>query len=220
MYKEISQLIMYGNLDNSSILSSMADIFNRFDNKLSSKEELVTDIYTQVKRILEVESVERNQAGEISKIYAKVSRNDTASISGTALNATTLNAIINDMIITKIKEALENYHENGLAVLETAEATILFDGSSAMYDSISIDVSEAVRIVVENNYQEYFSVSAPNTSLAGKITIDITAIDSPETSDTTEFDFIVKLISQATNEMIKKVTCTVTLQVPSTTPDD
>ena len=124
------------------------------------------------------------------------------------------------MIITKIKEALENYHENGLAVLETAEATILFDGSSAMYDSISIDVSEAVRIVVENNYQEYFSVSAPNTSLAGKITIDITAIDSPETSDTTEFDFIVKLISQATNEMIKKVTCTVTLQVPSTTPDD
>ena len=150
----------------------------------------------------------------------QVSRNDTASISGTALNATTLNAIINDMIITKIKEALENYHENGLAVLETAEATILFDGSSAMYDSISIDVSEAVRIVVENNYQEYFSVSAPNTSLAGKITIDITAIDSPETSDTTEFDFIVKLISQATNEMIKKVTCTVTLQVPSTTPDD
>ena len=172
------------------------------------------------KRIFEVERVERNQAGEISKIYAKVSRNDTASISGTALNATTLNAIINDMIITKIKEALENYHENGLAVLETAEATILFDGSSAMYDSISIDVSEAVRIVVENNYQEYFSVSAPNTSLAGKITIDITAIDSPETSDTTEFDFIVKLISQATNEMIKKVTCTVTLQVPSTTPDD
>lgn len=172
------------------------------------------------KRILEVESVERNQAGEISKIYAKVSRNDTASISGTSLNATTLNAIINDMIITKIKEALENYHENGLAVLETAEATILFDGSSAMYDSISIDVSEAVRIVVENNYQEYFSVSVPNTSLAGKITIDITAIDSPETSDTTEFDFIVKLISQATNEMIKKVTCTVTLQVPSTTPDD
>ena len=36
MYKEISQLIMYGNLDNGSILSSMADIFNRFDNKLSS----------------------------------------------------------------------------------------------------------------------------------------------------------------------------------------
>ena len=52
MYKEISQLIMYGNLDNDSILSSMADIFNRFDNKLSSKEELVTDIYTQVKRMV------------------------------------------------------------------------------------------------------------------------------------------------------------------------
>ena len=42
MYKEISKLIMYGNLDNNSILSSMADIFNRFDNDLSSKEELIT----------------------------------------------------------------------------------------------------------------------------------------------------------------------------------
>ena len=48
MYKEISKLIMYGNLDNNSILSSMADIFNRFDNDLSSKEELITDIYTQI----------------------------------------------------------------------------------------------------------------------------------------------------------------------------
>lgn len=172
------------------------------------------------KRILEVESVERNQAGEISKIYAKVSRNDTASISGTALNATTLNAIINDMIITKIKEALENYHENGLAVLETAEATILFDGSSAMYDSISIDVSEAVRIVVENNYQEYFSVSAPDTSSAGTITVEITALQEPESLGATEFDFIVKLYSLETEEMIKKVTCIVTFQVPSTTPED
>ena len=53
MYKEISKLIMYGNLDNNSILSSMADIFNRFDNNLSSKEEIITDIYTQIKRILE-----------------------------------------------------------------------------------------------------------------------------------------------------------------------
>ena len=52
MYKEISKLIMYGNLDNNSILSSMADIFNRFDNNLSSKEELITDIYTQIKSCL------------------------------------------------------------------------------------------------------------------------------------------------------------------------
>ena len=54
MYKEISQLIMYGNLDNSSILSSMADIFNRFDNKLSSKEEYPSitykDKYSLIKR--------------------------------------------------------------------------------------------------------------------------------------------------------------------------
>ena len=167
-----------------------------------------------------MESVERNQAGEISKIYAKVSRNDVASISGTPLNATTLNAIINDMIITKIKEALENYHENGLAILETTEATILFDGSSAMHNSVSIEVSEAVRISVENNYPEYFSVSAPDTATAGTITIDITGIECPETLETTELDFIVKLISQATDEMIKKVTCTVTLQVPSITPED
>lgn len=173
-------------------------------------------------KILDVKSVERDESGEIISMEVEVIRNDEEGLTqeGTHLNATTLNAIINDMIITKIKEALENYHENGLAILETAEVTILFDGSSAMYNSISIEVSEAVRIDVENNYQEYFIVSAPNTATAGTITIDITGIECPETLETTEFDFVVKLISQATNEMIKKVTCTVTLQVPSTTPDD
>ena len=51
MYKEISKLIMYGNLDNNSILSSMADIFNRFDNNLSSDFDKV--LATTVKLIEE-----------------------------------------------------------------------------------------------------------------------------------------------------------------------
>lgn len=54
MYKEVSKLIIYGNLPSDSILSSMADIFNRFDNNLSTKEELISDIYTQLKRLLVV----------------------------------------------------------------------------------------------------------------------------------------------------------------------
>ena len=140
--------------------------------------------------------------------------------SGTPLNASNLNATIKEMIDLKVKTALENYHENGLAELENAEATVLFDGSCAMYDSINIDVSEAVRIVVQNNYQEYFNVSTPDTSSAGTITVEITALQEPESSGATEFDFIVKLYSLETDEMVKKVTCTVTFQVPSTTPED
>ena len=89
------------------------------------------------KRILEVESVERNQAGEISKIYAKVSRNDVASISGTPLNATTLNAIINDMIITKIKEALENYHNfEEIHIMEVGPSMGVYTSEGAVLAAI------------------------------------------------------------------------------------
>ena len=54
MYKEVSKLIMYGSMDEECILVKMADIFERFENKKSSKAQLIQDIYTQIKRILVV----------------------------------------------------------------------------------------------------------------------------------------------------------------------
>lgn len=54
MFKEISRLIIYGDLDKNSILSQMADIFERFEQKNTVKEELVRDIYTQIKRLLKL----------------------------------------------------------------------------------------------------------------------------------------------------------------------
>lgn len=82
-------------------------------------------------KILDVKSVERDESGEIISMEVEVIRNDEEGLTqeGTHLNAATLNGTINNMIIAKIKEALENYHENGLAVLETAEAIVLADGS-------------------------------------------------------------------------------------------
>ena len=168
------------------------------------------------KKVLKVDKVERNEAGEIEKLYVFVTRNDTPyqNAEGTPLNAANLNSIINEMINSKIKAALENYHVNGLAELENFEVVILLDNSATAYDTISISVSEAVRIVVENDYTEYFGVSSPTTSPAGTINIDIIAFQNPEFSGTTEFDFVIKLYSQETEEMIKKVTCTVILQEP------
>lgn len=52
MYKEISKLIMYGNLDDDCILSKLADIFKRFENEETPNAQLTQEIYTQVKRIL------------------------------------------------------------------------------------------------------------------------------------------------------------------------
>ena len=54
MYKEVSNLIIYGDMDKNSILSCLADIFYKFENGGSSKSELTKEVYTQVKRILSV----------------------------------------------------------------------------------------------------------------------------------------------------------------------
>ena len=54
MYQEISKLIMYGNMDQDCILYKFADIFRRFEMQESSHAQLPQDIYTQIKRLLEV----------------------------------------------------------------------------------------------------------------------------------------------------------------------
>ena len=54
MYREISKLIIYTDRDKDSILFSLGDIFKRFDEKTASAEELRSDIYVQVRRLLEV----------------------------------------------------------------------------------------------------------------------------------------------------------------------
>ncbi len=54
MYKEISKLILYGNMDENTILMKIGDIFRRFDEDATDQAGLIRDIYTQLKRILEV----------------------------------------------------------------------------------------------------------------------------------------------------------------------
>lgn len=179
------------------------------------------DVQYPNRKKLKVQDIIYDDNGEIYEIIVDEERTEGEVYEvGTPLKASNLNAIVEEIINSSIKLALENYHINGLAELETAEATILFDGSCAMYDTINIYASEAVRIVVENDYSEYFRVSAPAISSVGTINVDIIAVQDPEPSGATEFDFIVKLYSQKTEDMIKKVTCTVTFQVPSSTPED
>lgn len=54
MYKEIPGLVLYRDLGEDSILYKMAEIFKDKDNKKASNEELVSRIYQQIKRILDV----------------------------------------------------------------------------------------------------------------------------------------------------------------------
>lgn len=54
MYQEISQLLMYGDIDENEILYQMGQLFARFERGGYDKMELVRDINTQVKRILKV----------------------------------------------------------------------------------------------------------------------------------------------------------------------
>ncbi len=54
MYKEIPGLVLYRDLGQDSILYRLADIFRDKDYKLASNEELISRIYQQIKRILDV----------------------------------------------------------------------------------------------------------------------------------------------------------------------
>ena len=54
MYQEISQLLMYGDLEEDSILAQMGELFGKYETGEYNKTGLVRDINTQVKRILKV----------------------------------------------------------------------------------------------------------------------------------------------------------------------
>ena len=54
MYQEVSQLLMYGDLEEDSILRQMAELFGKYETGEYNKTGLVRDINTQVKRILKV----------------------------------------------------------------------------------------------------------------------------------------------------------------------
>lgn len=52
MYREIAKLIMYGDIEESSILYQMGEIFRDFESKKESKAVLTRRVYTQIKRLL------------------------------------------------------------------------------------------------------------------------------------------------------------------------
>lgn len=54
MYREVSKLILYRNLGENSILRRLSEIFKRFDSCHYRSEELITDIYREVKAILDL----------------------------------------------------------------------------------------------------------------------------------------------------------------------
>lgn len=53
MYREVAKLIIYGNHEDT-ILMKMSDIFKKFDRDEETHDKLISDIYEQIKRILEV----------------------------------------------------------------------------------------------------------------------------------------------------------------------
>lgn len=54
MYREVSKLILYRNLGEDSILRNLSDIFKRFDSCHYRSEELITDIYREIKKLLDL----------------------------------------------------------------------------------------------------------------------------------------------------------------------
>lgn len=54
MYSEISKLIVYKDISNDSLISGLSEIFRKFEGKNFNSEQLVSDIYSQIHRLLEI----------------------------------------------------------------------------------------------------------------------------------------------------------------------
>lgn len=54
MFREISRLVMYREFEEDNILFALADICEQFESKQYKKEELITKIYIQIHKLLEV----------------------------------------------------------------------------------------------------------------------------------------------------------------------
>lgn len=54
MYREVSKLILYRNLGEDSILRRLSEIFKRFDSCHYRSEELITDIYREIRKLLDL----------------------------------------------------------------------------------------------------------------------------------------------------------------------
>jgi len=54
MYKNIANLVIYGDLEEHSILFQLGEIFRQFETQEKSNAELIKNIYAQIKRLLEV----------------------------------------------------------------------------------------------------------------------------------------------------------------------
>ena len=54
MYNQIAKLVLYRDLGENSILVNLAEIFRACDNEEAGKDELITRIFEQIKRILDL----------------------------------------------------------------------------------------------------------------------------------------------------------------------
>lgn len=54
MYRDIAKLVLYRDLGENSILMKLSEIFEEFDSGHYEKPELVSRIYDQIKRILDL----------------------------------------------------------------------------------------------------------------------------------------------------------------------
>ena len=57
MYNIVSKLLIYGDMEEESILMQLSDIFRCMDDGSQTKDVLRTRVFKQVKRILEVQQI-------------------------------------------------------------------------------------------------------------------------------------------------------------------
>ena len=170
------------------------------------------------KYVIEENSIERNECGEIISFVAEEIRYDVPKENGegTPLNAANLNEIIKQMIKDEISSSNGSTNNNDTSTgnnentsteteeIETVTTTLQVfpDGSSSGVASATFDVDANSEVTVQNDYS--FNVTT-NISEDNKLTITVHA-GGYEEGGVMEASFNVIVKNKTTGVITKKIT--------------
>lgn len=171
------------------------------------------------KKILEVESVERDQAGEITLLEVKEFRNDGEGLiqEGTPLNAEKMNDIVSAMASSVFKDILKKVV--GITYDEK-KVSLLPNGDHSGVESIYIETEEPVECIIKNEYTDLVSISANYLPNQNKVFIELTGLFDEGVDGIHLFNVEVEFISKQTSRLIHKEFITIQYISSSTTPQD
>lgn len=154
--------------------------------------------------IIEVENIEYDISGNITKLYGKLIKNEGAGEEGTCLDDETMSIIARGYYVKNPSVIVFQDEEQG-----------------EREDSFQIKYLDPLNFEVINEHSDLFFVQCYDNEY--KRQINVTVGSHPKSSNRTgvfEYNFKIKLKSKLTNQVVGEIDCLVSYHHASTNPID